>query len=203
MRGKFIVFEGIDGCGKTTELLLLSKYIFSKNKYNNIILTREPYKLLKIRELLNKIKSPYEKEKILIKLFIEDRKIHIKEIIKPALKRNFYVLSDRYKYSTIAYQAAQGVDIKKLINLNKNFIIPDIVFIIDVPVSLSLKRMLKEKRTKQKFENDINFLEKVRNNYLKLPLLFPNEKIYIIDGTKRIEKVYNKIKSIYEKEIEK
>ena len=82
----FIVFEGIDGCGKSTQIMKLAEFIFNKNKYNNIILTREPYKLREIREILRLNESPEEKAEKLTELFIADRKEHIEEIIKPAIE---------------------------------------------------------------------------------------------------------------------
>jgi len=144
----FIVFEGIDGCGKTTQILKLVDYLHKKDKHSHIILTREPYKQKEIREILKSNNNPYSEKEKLTELYINDRKKHIEELIKPALEKNFIVISNRYKYSTICYQSAQGQEMKKelnnLLEQHKNMLIPDFVFIIDTPTEIAIKRMAAE-----------------------------------------------------------
>ncbi len=190
-----IVFEGIDGCGKTTQLWKLAKYLFYLNKHNHLLITREPYKNLKIRQILKQDINPKTQKEKLTKLFIKDREDHIKEIIKPLLQKGITLISDRYKYSTIAYQSAQGQDMNKLIEMQKEFPTPDLIFLIDLPVNEAIKRIRKDKRKEeQKFEKNKDFLEKTRQNYLKLKQLLPNENIIIINGSKTIEEIFENIK---------
>ena len=111
----FIVFEGIDGCGKTTQIFLLANHLYSLSKYNHILVTREAYKDRKIREVLIQDESKDKADK-LTKLFVQDRKEHVSDLITPSLNKKVIVISDRYKYSTICFQAAQGQDMNELIN---------------------------------------------------------------------------------------
>jgi len=198
----FIVFEGIDGCGKGTQMLKLANFLFSLNKYNHILITREPYKLREIREILQKDEPAEEKSQELTELFVKDRKEHVDELINPALNKGIIVISDRYKYSTIAYQAAQGQDIKKLVEMHKGMPVPDFIFIVDTSVEEAFRRMNKDKKenirkSEQKFERSREFQEKVRQNYLKMPELLPDEKIIILDGNKTIEEIFEDVKNVF------
>lgn len=193
----FIVFEGIDGCGKSTQMNILAKYLFELNKYNNVVMTREPYKQREIRKILRQDEDPYSQKEKLTELYINDRKEHINDLIKPSLERNIVVISDRYKYSTICYQAAQGQDINKLIKMHENMPLPDFVFVIDLPAEIAAERMKKETRNEQKFEKDISFLEKVRQKYLKMKEIFPDEKIIIINGENSVEQIFEEIKKYF------
>jgi len=199
----FIVFDGIDGCGKTTQVWKLVKYLFGLSKYVHVLVTREAYKDREIRKFLKQNESEEKAEK-LAELFINDRKEHVEEIIKPMLEKNVVVISDRYKYSTIAFQAAQGIEVDRLIKMHENMLIPDFVFILDTPVETAFKRMQEkiiqkeQKLAENKFEENSELLEKVRQNYLQMPKFFPNEKIIIIDGSKTIEEIFEEVKKCFE-----
>jgi len=197
-RGKFIVFEGIDGCGKSTILWNFANYLFNQNKYVHLLITREPYKKREIRKILRQDSNPESQKEKLTELFIQDRKEHLQEVIEPALKKGVWVISDRYKYSTLVYQWAQGMPIEKLIEMHSGFLVPDIVFILDVPVEVAVKRMKKDVRKEHKFEANLDFLEKVRHNYLKLPKLLPEEKIFIVDGEGSIGDTTEAVIEIFE-----
>jgi len=202
-KGMFIVFEGIDGCGKSTQIKKFAEYLFSKDKHNHVILTRNPYKDTDIRGILRQDDDPLTQSDKLANLFIEDRKLHAQEVIIPGIEKNHFVVSDRYKLSTIAYQGAQGLSILDLIKRHEKLPIPDITFIIDLSAQDSALRMKKEEsRSEHKFEADLNFLENVRQNYLKTKDFLTNEKIFIIDGKRDIDSIFNEIVSIFEKEFE-
>ena len=192
----FIVFEGIDGCGKSTQIWKLANYISNKSKHNHILLTREPYKTREVREILNLDEEPEAKSEKLTELFVQDRKEHVKDLIKPALEKNIIVISDRYKYSTIAYQAAQGQDMDKLISLHNEMPVPDFIFIVDTSLDRVFERMEKDEiRAKaHKFEKSRDFQTKVKENFLKLKTLLPNENIIILDGNKTIQEIFEDIK---------
>ncbi|MFH1711187.1 MAG: dTMP kinase [Nanoarchaeota archaeon] len=194
----FIVFEGIDGCGKTTQIFLLASHLYSLSKYNHILITREAYKDRKIREVLKQDESKDKADK-LTELFVQDRKEHITDLITPGLNKNVIVISDRYKYSTICFQAAQRQDVNELIKMHDNMPIPDFIFILDVPAGVAFERInLRNKAVNKtetnKFEENSNFLEKTRQNYLKLKELLPEENIILIDGSLSPEKVFLEIK---------
>jgi len=193
-KGRFIVFEGIDGCGKTTQIWILAEYISKLNKYNHILVTREPYKIKEIRKILQTKEEPEKHAKILTELFIKDREKHINSLINPNLKKGIYVISDRYKFSTIVYQSIQGIPIKKLIERHKGMPIPDITFIIDTPAEIAAERMKKDSRNEHKFENNLNFQRKLRSKYLEMQKYFPDENIIIINGAKTIKEIAEKIR---------
>ena len=195
----FIVFEGIDGSGKSTQIFLLAKYLASLDKHAHILLTREPYKNREVRALLRQNESPELKKETLTELFIRDRKEHISGMILPALDKDIIVISDRYKYATISYQAAQGQDMHNLVELQKYMPTPDFVFVIDTDVDTALKRMESDSRSKQKFEKSSFFQDKVRKNYLRLKELLPRENIIIIDGTKSVDEVFEQIKKNFDR----
>ena len=198
-RGKFIVFEGIDGCGKSTQIWKLAKYLSELSKYNHVLVTRNPYKSREIREILT-LKEPAETQaEKLAELFIKDREEHVNELVKPHLEKGHYVICDRYLFSTLAYQAAQGLPMKKLIELQKHFPLPDITFIIDLPTETASERMKKDDRTEHKFEANIEFQKKVREKYLEIKKYFPEQKIIIIDGSKTTEEIFGDIKKECEK----
>ncbi len=201
-RGLFIAFDGIDGCGKTMQIYKFVEYFSKLNKHNHILVTREPYKDHNIREILRSDTNPLSQAEKLADLFIQDRINHVNECILPALEKGHHVVTDRFKFSTIAYQAAQGLDIQNLINRHNMLPIPVITFIIDVTAEVAAQRMKKEEdRKEQKFESNLEFQEAVRQNYHKAKELLKNERIFIIDGNQEPEKVFADIKTIFEREV--
>tara|TARA_Y100000310_G_C20695761_1_gene825591 strand:- start:4386 stop:5009 length:624 start_codon:yes stop_codon:yes gene_type:complete len=199
---KFIVFEGIDGSGKTSQIL---KTIDLLKDYNQIFVTKEPTanKLGKhIKKLLKQDKDPKANAEKYTQLYTLDRKYHNKQI-KKQLNLNNIVICDRYYYSTLAYQQAQGYNVKKIIEQSKKFLIPDITFIIDLPAETAIERLRARGKKIEKFEKE-KFLETLRDNYLKMPgygkILDKKrnsqlrENIKIIDGNHPKEKVFEQIK---------
>ncbi len=194
----FVVVDGIDGSGKSEIVKMLHNYLFSKNKRYRILTTREPTHGKygnKIREMLRKEKDPKSSREKIAELFLKDRQEHLKNTIEPFLKKSSIneaniVLCDRYYYSTIAFQGAQGLDMKRLIDKNKKFKKPDIAFILDAEPSLALKRI--ESRTKEKFEQ-LEFMKRIRNNFLKLPKLL-KDNIKIIDSNKSLNDVFERVR---------
>ncbi len=190
----FIVLEGIDGAGKSTQAFLLEKYFKSKNR--KVFVTREPTDGIVggiIRAALNK-KLKLSQRTMQI-LFSADRSEHEEEI-KARLKANYVVICDRYFYSTIAYGM---VELNKdwLIQLNSQFLQPHVTILLDVPAEIALRRV--NKRFSKTIFEKINYLEKVRKNFLELKKNFKN--YYIVDGTKSIQEVNEKILKIIKKKL--
>ena len=205
--GKFIVIEGIDGSGHTTQAKLLKDFLIKKgwqarqnfpkeNLGGQAVLTKEPTldsdAGKKIKEILEKkIKSDALR---LQKLFTEDREEHLKNKIIPALKQGKVVISDRYCFSSFAYGVSDGVDLDKLIKMNEDFLLPDLTIILKVNPEICLKRIEKRGEEKELFEKKEK-LAKVWENYKMLPNKFKN--IYIVDGEKPIEEVFHQIKNLF------
>jgi len=190
--GFFITFEGIEASGKTTQINLLYDYLKSIGK--NVIKTREPGGTKigqKIREiLLSKWdeKFPYIAELL---LYEADRNVHISNVIKSSLEAGYIVLSDRYIDSTTAYQHyARGIDYEIVSYLNTlatDGLKPNLTFLIDIPVEISLKRL---SESKDRIESeDIEFHKKLREGFLKIA---ENEKdrFVVIDGTMDIMEIH-------------
>jgi len=200
-RGLFIVFEGIDGCGKTTQMKKFVHYLYDKSKHNHVVMTRNPYRDASIRAVLREDDDPMTKAEHLAELFVSDRKEHVADLVAPNLDKGCFVVSDRYKLSTICYQAAQGMEMDELVKMHEDMCVPDITFVFDVPVEKSFERMgLEKDRNEHKFEKSKEFLEAVRLNYSKARGLLKDEKIFIIDGGKDADSVFEEIKGIFEEE---
>jgi len=202
MKGKFIVLDGLDGSGKGTQVKLLANYFFDSNKKNHIFLTREPYNsehYEEIRKLLKSGLNPRDNAERLAELFVADRRVHA-ALIESLLSQGIDVVSDRYKYSTLAYQQTQGISLQKLIDMHKGILIPDLTLIIDTLAEIALERIIKDegREYKEVFEQK-DFQEKLRENYLAFSEQLADEKIIVIDGNKSIAKVFESIK----KEVEK
>ncbi|QTA38898.1 dTMP kinase [Thermosipho ferrireducens] len=194
----FIAFEGIDGCGKSTQLDLFYDYLVKSGF--ECIKVREPGGTIlgeKVRRiLLDKEMRINSRSELL--LFLASRAQLIEEIIKPSLEKGYYVLADRFADSSIAYQGAGRnlgeVVVEKLNAFATDNIFPDIVFYIDIPVKEALRRI--ESKSKDRIEREgENYLRVVREAYLSMAN--KRENFYILDGTKSIEEIHNEIVNLY------
>ena len=204
----FITFEGIDFCGKTTQIELLKEKLITENKKVEII--REPGGTAiseKIRELLLSKEHDEMFMEPEIFLFSASRAQLVREKIQPLLNEGFYVLSDRFHDSTTAYQGyGRGVDLDTVNKINQLAIdgtLPDLTFIIDIPVEVAESRkMEKEEEQLDRLEIlDNKFFNCVREGYLKMAL--QEERFKVIDGMLSIEsistKIINEVKRFKEK----
>ncbi|MCI0470300.1 MAG: dTMP kinase [Candidatus Aminicenantes bacterium] len=185
-----IVFEGIDGSGKTSLSKLLVTYL--KKKELEVVWFREPADSQwgkRIRELADQKESiPVAEE---IDYFIKDRQWDVTNNISPGLEQDKIVILDRYYFSTACYQGARGLDMAEIIKKNTAFAPqPDCTFIIDVDVDTAMKRIRLNRSAAVKLFEKRDFLQKVRENYLKLQA----DNIYIIDGKPGLRSVFEKIK---------
>jgi len=201
MAGIFIVFDGLPGSGKGTQIKKVFEYIFDKSKkYDNILVTDEPTNGpygLKLRELFKKQKDANDLKDEIFQAFVDDRKWHIENTILPALKKDFVVLCDRYKYSSIAYQTVQGTDFEKCFDAHKDFLAPDLALIFDVNSKEANERINSAKDEKRKQSDnfrEIEFVKNLRKYFLDLPDQLPSENIKIIDANLSIEEVFVQVK---------
>ncbi len=197
MKGKFISFEGIEGCGKSTQSKLLAAYL-KENKSLNIRSTREPGGP-KISEQIRNILLSIENEEMLPRtealLYAAARSQHTGEWIIPELRRGIWVISDRYFDSTTAYQGdARGLSIKSLEMLT-NFATyntkPDLTILVDLPAEIGLSRINPGEADRIEKEA-IEFHRKVRKGFLRIANEEP-ERIYVVDGKLGIEEIHKKI----------
>ena len=182
-----INLEGIDGCGKSTQ----SQFLIEKFEKDNekIILLKEPTNGKYGKKLWEMLRGKREAttEEIL-ELFVLDRKEHVNEKIKPALNEGKIVLMDRYYYSTMAYQAAAGIDVNRIRKDNEFAPEPNIVLIFDLPADLAMKRV-RGHSVADVFEKE-EHLEKVRKAYLNLE---DDPLVRIIDATRTPEKIFDEV----------
>ncbi|MDC0526630.1 dTMP kinase [Euryarchaeota archaeon] len=182
-----INLEGIDGCGKSTQ----SKFLMKKFEENNekTIILKEPTNGKYGKKLWEMLSGKREAttEQIL-DLFVMDRKEHVKDKINPALKKGEIVLMDRYYYSTMAYQAAAGIDVNRIRKDNEFAPKPDIVLIFDLPADLAMKRVMGHS-VADVFEKE-EHLEKVREAYLNLK---DDPLVRIIDSTRNPEEIFEEV----------
>lgn len=191
--GEFIVFEGLDGSGQTTQAHLLKKYLEKTGL--RVLATKEPTqnslagrKIKKVLEKKEKI-SPAD----LQKLFIEDRREHLGREILPSLKRGEMVICDRYFFSTFAFGVASGLDLEWLIKLNERFLLPDLTFILKAKPETCLRRIEVRGTAKTLFEKKEK-MEKVWQVYEVLPQRFEN--LFLVDAEQPINQVFNQVKEI-------
>ena len=193
-KGLFITFEGIDGCGKTTQIELLKNSLEKQGE--NVLLTREPgAKGLgeKLREILLNYEGDVSSNCESF-LFLADRAQHIDTIIKPAIDKGVIVICDRHTDSTVAYQGyGRGLDLKQIHYLNNiatNGIKPDLTFILDIDVETSLERIGK---ARDRMESaGIEFFDRVRNGYIEISRQEP-ERAKLINGKDSIENIHSQI----------
>ena len=199
--GLFIVLEGIDGSGTTTQTNFLHDYFKSLSKYNDVLTTHEPWKNKEIRAKLSKDNNAYSDGKKMMQLYVEDRKSHQEKLIKPILNIGGIVLCDRYHLSTYAYQKIQGISLKIINDAHKSNKInnPDLNIFLDVDFENARKRILKREDSLEKFERDEIFTRKLIKQYNHLYNLSKNDKslfgkIMKINGNPCEEEVYSCIK---------
>ena len=193
-KSKFIVFEGIDGSGKSTQVKLLA----SKLLKNNIshVLKKEPGDTIigdKIRKLLSEDSDMSSLTELF--LFSAARKELVDKEIIPALENETLVILDRYIYSTIAYQGyGRNIDLEYIHHLNKmatSDLKPDIVFLLDIHPEISSSRIDSKKLDRIESES-IEFYSRVRNGYLEIAEANPNTWM-IVDASKQPEQIHTQI----------
>lgn len=161
-RGAFVCIEGLDGCGKTTHAKLLVKKLW---KSHNAVYTAEPSRgkigtFIRKRYLYSKRRFSSVSEAL---LFAADRLEHLENEILPALRRGKLVISDRYIYSSLAYQGASGLSLDWIKKINEHALRADFAVLIDVDPRIVMRRL---KPIKSVMEN-LQTQQKVREIYLK------------------------------------
>ena len=213
-KGKFIVFEGLDGSGLSTQAKLLGDYLQNRGPAHiatparsdavssgersvaggrEVILTKEPTMDSEAGRQIRAILD--EKIKIeaaeIQRLFVQDRKEHLDNLIIPALRAGKIVISDRYFFSTLAFGAVSS-NLEWLIGLNKDFLLPDMTFLLLVRPEICVDRIIKRGEGVKLFEK-LPTLEKVYKNYQIIAERFEN--IHVVNGEESAEEVFEEIKN--------
>lgn len=188
-KGLFIVFEGLDGAGKSIQIAMLRDWL--KKKRINPVLTKEPTEnitgnILKLTLRMEKLAPQTD-----ALLFAADRAEHIDKVIKENLKKRKIIIQERYVYANLAYQTAQGVSERFITNINDFAVKPDLIFLLDVPSEIALQRNWNVLYfTPGKFEKSVEFNDKVRKKYLDLAKKYG---MYVIDATKPQEEIFGEV----------
>jgi dTMP kinase len=188
--GKLVVFEGIDGCGKETQIALL------KEKLGAIVFKYPTRNNKKLNDYLEKKLSIAPKE--LFHLFLSDIKEDQKNLVE-ALKKNKYVILDRYAFSTIAYELdVFSYEEAKQIVASASLLKPDVVILLDIDEKTSQERKSKQKQL-DRYEENANYLKKVRGIFLKLfEERFLTPTWHKVDARKDIASVQADIMKLFE-----
>lgn len=191
----FITFEGIDFCGKSTQVRLLKEYLEKKDK--KVVIIREPGGTViseKIRDILLDKKNAEMLIETEILLFSSSRAQLVRQVIKPYIEKKYYVISDRFHDSTTAYQGfGRGIPLDSVEEINKfalGTVIPDITFFLDITVEEAEKR----KSANSLIELDriestkADFFRRVREGYLHLTE--KESRFRLIDGTLSVQNIH-------------
>jgi len=195
-KGLFITFEGIEGSGKSTQIIMLAEYLKAEGR--EVTVTREPGGTEIGRAIRQVLLNPdftgmdYHTE---VLLYAADRAQHVAEIIKPALAEGKVVLSDRYIDSSIAYQHyGRGLPLDLIMSVNEQAVQglkPDLTFLLALPLEIGLKRATQE--TSDRIEQEsIAFHGRVEAGFRELAAKEP-ERWRVIDATGTIDEVHQSI----------
>ena len=191
MSGRFIVIEGLDGSGKSTQIRHLAEFLRAEGK--QVIETFEPTNegigkeiriILKERRMID----PTEFQM----LYVKDREEHGREVIKPALTQGKIILCDRYMVSTLAFGSIGGANLAKLRDANKEFPVPELTIFIDVAPEECMKRIGKRGEA-ELFEKEEK-LKIARETYLRVGKEYPGFEV--VDGNRGVEEIFEDLKKL-------
>ena len=203
MSGAFITFEGIDGCGKSTQMRLLASTLRLRGL--EVITTREPGGTPLGKRLRNVLLDPQLEVDPLAELllFAADRAQHVRTLLRPAIESGSIVLSDRYADATAAYQGA-GREfttemVRSVIQLATGGLKPDMTLVFDLPVADCLARTRRRADDETKSDRldaeDEAFHTRVRNGYLEMAAAEP-ERIRIINASASISETHERVMEV-------
>lgn len=191
----FITFEGVEGCGKTTQLRKLVKKLEDLNI--EVCVTREPGGTEFGEAVRNILLNPKFKGMQPISelyLLTAARCQHVEEVIKPALKAGKYVVCDRYYDSTLAYQVGgrslREDIVSKVNNWATSGLEPELTILIDCPVDIGLERVNRRAKADRMEIETLEFHKRIRNEYLSIASK-DKHRFVVVDGTKSEEDVWN------------
>jgi len=192
-QGIFIVIDGIDGAGKTTQVQLLGDAFEAAGE--SVVRSKEPTGGAwgrKLRESATNGRMPLDQE---LRAFVEDRKEHVANVIQPAINAGSIVIVDRYFYSTIAYQGSRGADAKSIAgDMRALFPSPDVAFLLDADPVITLHRIENGRGDSPNHFERLDQLAVVRKVFLDIAQNDPVMRI--IDGSQSINAVFEAIANV-------
>lgn len=199
----FITFEGIEGCGKTTQVELLYNYLTEKGM--DVVKTREPGGTIFGEALRKVLLRPdihvYPLSELLV--FMAMRAQHVEEVILPGLKEGKIVISDRFSDASYAYQGyGRGIDLGIITTLNRlvtKGVTPNLTVLLNCTVAEGFKRKMVNDIALDRFEKEaIAFHKRIREGYINISKEEPN-RFLVINGNKGIEETHRIIKKRVER----
>ncbi len=196
LRGCLVVFEGIDGTGKSTQIQLLAAYL--RGLGYDVITDYEPTRGkwgMKVREAaLAGDRLGIEEE---INCLLQDRREHVRDLIEPALARGTWVLLDRYYLSMMAYQGASGVRVEDIREWNEAFAtVPDIAFWLDIPIETAVERMRARGNVADAFEQE-PFLQACKDIYSAMEMPW----LHRVEADESIDDVQARVRALLKEEL--
>jgi dTMP kinase len=201
LAGAFLSFEGIDGCGKSTQLRLLASHL--RQRGVEVVSTREPggtplgqqlrHALLEAETLVDPLAE--------LLLYAADRAQHVRTLVRPALEAGQIVLTDRFADATVAYQGAgRGFEpgvVDQIVRLATGGLKPDLTLLFDLPVADARERARQRRRPERpegdRLEaEDASFHERVRGCYLRLAEEEPG-RVRVVESSRSVEEVHRRV----------
>lgn len=202
MRGRFIVFEGIDGSGKSTQIELLRQKLVKEGR--KVFVTAEPTQSVTGGILRDALSGNYKRSSTeLAAMFLADRVFHnVNPVcgIKQALDKGYDVISDRYYYSSLAYQGLDS-DLKWVMDMNLNcpdIQKPDLCVFLDLDAESSKARIEKNRASVEIFEQ-AELLEKIRGKFFEVFEKLEDEYIEIVNAAESVDTVFENISALVDK----
>lgn len=214
LRGKFVVFDGPDGGGKSTQRQLLGQRLEELGL--TVVHCKDPGGTV-IGDRIRHVLLDYDLSEMDVRcetfLFMASRAQLVGQLVEPALKRGDVVLCDRFISATCSYQGAAGYDVKRVIEVGQYAVSqtwPDLTIILDVPVKQGFQRTHRKPPSRQKNDTkgqhtlfddvktdamesrSLSFHNKVRENFLKLPKFYP-KPVEIVDGSGSTDEVQERV----------
>jgi len=188
-KGAFICIEGLDASGKTTQARQLVREL--RRRGFKAVYTTEPSQgeigeFIRTYVLQRKKRVPIAVEAL---LFAVDRVDHLEQKVKPALQEGKVVVSDRYVYSSLAYQGAAGLDLNWIEEINRSIVVPDLAIYLDVPPEVVVKRMKRKRSVMERLEVQ----RRVREVYMKF---VEDGRLIRVDGDRPKDEVSGDVREI-------
>ncbi len=188
--GLLVAVEGVDGAGKSLQVQTILDY--ARSRRLACLVTKEPTNGpwgRKIRESAKTGRLSAEEE---LQAFLEDRKEHVAQVIRPNLEAGRIVVTDRYYFSTVAYQGARGYDPAELMRRNEAFAVePDLLLILDLPPEESLKRIRASRAGADAFET-VESLRRCRQIFLGIKKPYA----HVVDAARPVAEVQDEVKCL-------